>query len=295
MVIVRGPFKKKAFHNGRKRQQPRRKRLRSPADATAENTAFIDEVRLVGFEDQGLSWRVNIHASAELRFFCRAEHRRQGSLEAPVSAERLRCEVYELQVMEARVKVARELRDVRPMWAANVKAFVSPANNEERAQSIWSELQSAQLLDCSLEAPVSAERLRCEVYELQVMEARVKVARELRDVRPMWAANVKAFVSPANNEERAQSIWSELQSAQLLDCVEGLWTCQVDAGFPRRDARQSAEELEAARLEQVPEVQLSALLDDVEEHITVVAHCAERCHLLDRLAASFREAGGKPV
>ena len=46
----------------------------------------------------------------------------------------------------------------------------------------------------------------------------------------MWAANVKAFVSPANNEERAQSIWSELQSAQLLDCVEGLWTCQERTG-----------------------------------------------------------------
>lgn len=35
--------------------------------------------------------------------------------------------------------------------------------------------------------------------------------------------------------------------------------------------------------------ELSVLLDDVEDHVTVVAHCAERCHLLDRLGKSFRE------
>jgi len=34
---------------------------------------------------------------------------------------------------------------------------------------------------------------------------------------------------------------------------------------------------------------LAVLLDDVEDHVTVVAHCAERCHLLDRLGSSFRE------
>eukprot|EP00928_Gymnodinium_smaydae_P052620 TRINITY_DN3663_c0_g2_i2.p1 TRINITY_DN3663_c0_g2~~TRINITY_DN3663_c0_g2_i2.p1 ORF type:complete len:1136 (+),score=204.34 TRINITY_DN3663_c0_g2_i2:476-3409(+) len=43
----------------------------------------------------------------------------------------------------------------------------------------------------------------------------------------------------------------------------------------------------------VVSVALSALLDDVEEHVTVIAHCAERCHLLDRLATSFREVYGQ--
>ncbi|CAE8636179.1 unnamed protein product, partial [Polarella glacialis] len=50
----------------------------------------------------------------------------------------------------------------------------------------------------------------------------------------------------------------------------------------------SASELGGGReAEQV--LELSALLDDVETQVTVVAHCAERCHLLDRLAVSFRE------
>ena len=35
-------------------------------------------------------------------------------------------------------------------------------------------------------------------------------------------------------------------------------------------------------------VQMQALLDDVQEHVTVVAHSASRCDLLDRLGASFR-------
>ena len=35
-------------------------------------------------------------------------------------------------------------------------------------------------------------------------------------------------------------------------------------------------------------VQMQALLDDVQDHITVVAHSASRCDLLDRLGASFR-------
>jgi len=243
------PFKKKAFHNGRKRQQPRRKRLRSPADATAENTAFIDEVytargqpvyregalpgpvggfrtfrevRLVGFEDQGLSWSVNIHASRELRFFCRAEHRRQGSPEAPVSAERRRCE----------------------------------AGLQRAGQGSPIEDSALVFTTCASPAEVNA------------------------------ALSLLAYHSK-----------------------QGM--ASVDAGSPRRDARQSAGELEAhfATLRiaasagcspgagplasQVPEVQLSALLDDVEEHITVIAHCAERCHLLDRLADSFREFYGR--
>jgi len=36
-------------------------------------------------------------------------------------------------------------------------------------------------------------------------------------------------------------------------------------------------------------VRLEALLDDVQDQVTVVAHSAERCQLLDRLGASFRE------
>ena len=35
-------------------------------------------------------------------------------------------------------------------------------------------------------------------------------------------------------------------------------------------------------------VRMQALLDDVQDHITVVAHSASRCDLLDRLGASFR-------
>ncbi|CAJ1407041.1 unnamed protein product [Effrenium voratum] len=38
---------------------------------------------------------------------------------------------------------------------------------------------------------------------------------------------------------------------------------------------------------------LEALLDDVEEHMTVVAHSASRCELLDRLGASFRTMYGR--
>lgn len=40
----------------------------------------------------------------------------------------------------------------------------------------------------------------------------------------------------------------------------------------------------------IDSVKVSALLDDVQDQITVLAHCAERCFLLDRLAISFRKA-----
>ncbi|CAE7344029.1 MEE40 [Symbiodinium natans] len=236
------PFKKKTFQNGRKRQKPRVKRLRSPADATAENTAFIDEVytargqpvyregalpgpvggfrtfrevRLVGFENQGLSWRVTVHASTNLRFFCRAEHRRQG-LGGPSSSQSRSCQ-------------------------AGLRQAASQGGEES------------------------------VVFETCGSPAEVNAAVSLLAYHPMPS------------------------------------TTSVVVAEPRRDARLTAEELEAhfgllrisastagagCSSETGPvasQVQLSALLDDVQEHITVVAHCAERCHLLDRLALSFRE------
>ncbi|CAJ1437557.1 unnamed protein product, partial [Effrenium voratum] len=237
------PFRKKGFRNGRKKRPSRAKRLRSPADFTAENTGFIDEVnrakgvssiregglpgsvggfrsfkelRLVGHQQQGLQWQVAV-AGPGLSFFCRREHRRSswgstpGAVEAPVSSALRTCEA-----------------GLRPPGDA-VQFCGSPAE--------------------------------------------VNAALSLLAYHPV------AMPSVANVSE------------------------------PRRDARMSADELEAhfsqlrvsarpgcegsSTADEVTEVQFAALLDDVEELVTVVAHCAERCHLLERLAASFREAYAK--
>eukprot|EP00439_Symbiodinium_sp_Y106_P036082 s3343_g4.t1 len=43
-----------------------------------------------------------------------------------------------------------------------------------------------------------------------------------------------------------------------------------------------------AKMPATKTIRMQALLDDVQDHITVVAHSASRCDLLDRLGASFR-------
>eukprot|EP00434_Breviolum_minutum_P010299 symbB.v1.2.009089.t1/scaffold570.1/size221114/4 len=115
--------------------------------------------------------------------------------------------------------------------------------------------------------------------------------------------NVAAFRSPCLSVAEVNAALSLLAYHPLSGRSVQIQR-QADVG---RDVRESEEELQAhfERLQitayrcegtgavQLEEATLStaltALVDNAEESVTVVAHCAERCHLLDRLAVSFRE------
>lgn len=235
------PFRKKGFNNGRTKRKPRPKRLRSPADFTAENTAFIDEVhaqkgqqglregglpgvgggfrsfkelRLVGFEEQGHHWRVTVETP--LRLFCRPEHRaRLDPSGTPSASQALRhCEA----------------------------ALAGPAFQSQ----------------CLSVADANAVLTLLAYHPEPMLSPSVVFHQEGRDFR--------------HSDEELKAHFRQLKV-----------TAESCTGGSLRSLHEAT----------VLTTEFAALVDDVEEHVTVVAHCAERCHLLERLAMSFREVYAK--
>eukprot|EP00927_Polykrikos_kofoidii_P043793 TRINITY_DN37894_c0_g1_i1.p1 TRINITY_DN37894_c0_g1~~TRINITY_DN37894_c0_g1_i1.p1 ORF type:complete len:1211 (+),score=172.41 TRINITY_DN37894_c0_g1_i1:158-3790(+) len=87
---------------------------------------------------------------------------------------------------------------------------------------------------------------------------------------------------PANGTEAVSA------AGAILDMREDVKSLKAHFADLRVTAVPTCDEEAATSLPSM-KLELTALLDDVEDHITVVAHCTERCNFLDRLANSFRD------
>eukprot|EP00929_Paragymnodinium_shiwhaense_P094414 TRINITY_DN5498_c0_g1_i1.p1 TRINITY_DN5498_c0_g1~~TRINITY_DN5498_c0_g1_i1.p1 ORF type:complete len:1216 (-),score=268.76 TRINITY_DN5498_c0_g1_i1:8-3655(-) len=197
-------------------------------------------------------------------------------------------------------------RDAPPSAAA-AQAAAAPAAGAPSAESPWRLTISSKgswspLFFCrTSHRPVEASKgvggaahRACQ----QALEAarRGGPAASTDSWRPVWdicgtAGEVNAAVTLLAYQAAAKGVASPPDDKPGLDMR--LTSEELATHFG--DLKVTASGGCAQEVASVPTIslELSALLDDVEEHMTVLAHCAERCHLLDRMALSFREMYAK--
>ncbi|CAK9060818.1 unnamed protein product [Durusdinium trenchii] len=171
--------------------------------------------------------------------------------------------------------------DQDQQWHVSVETPLSLFCRREHRRVSWGLTPNAR------EAPPSRALQHCEAalqsegspvaFQLCLSVAGLNAALSLLAYHPV-------SMQPTKDRSKEPTGGDHRQSEEEL---------QAHFGQMRITARRGCASGAVASEAEVPPVEFAALLDDVEEYVTVVAHCAERCHLLERLAVSFREVYAK--
>eukprot|EP00931_Biecheleriopsis_adriatica_P119410 TRINITY_DN94632_c0_g1_i1.p1 TRINITY_DN94632_c0_g1~~TRINITY_DN94632_c0_g1_i1.p1 ORF type:complete len:1060 (+),score=199.19 TRINITY_DN94632_c0_g1_i1:375-3182(+) len=268
------PYQKKPYRNTKKsRKTQTTRRLRTPADSILESSAFQDEAvqaqgKAVPHEGALPGVIGGFRTFRELRLVGREEQSQAQdvslwslTISSATAGLRLFCRQEHRRSSAGTTPAAAPVRSSAAFRACESGLKVSAGQGAAAGEKLLFEI-------CGSPAEINA------AMTLLAYHAKASLGSDVPAAAVSQAVGDRDFrFSP----EELQGHFGQLRLAASPGCI--------DRGAGQLFASSTAEQALA--------VDLNALLDDVEDHVTVVAHCAERCHLLDRLAASFREVYAK--